>query len=140
MLLQSFSQGSQQKGRDLEERGGGRVASVDREDEERVQQTVIREHMVGRQIDLYVIVRKDHHLSKISLIVNPAKGCLTCSYIHIYMQNKSRPNSRKKYWCKPPTPPVSWDRQSALGGWGRICRNGSHAPRSSNQQSLRRDN
>ena len=47
--------------------------------------------------------------------MNPAKGCLTCSYIHIYMQNKSRPNSRKKYWCKPPTPPVSWDRQSALG-------------------------
>jgi len=31
------------------------------------------------------------------------------------MQNKSRPNSRKKYWCKPPTPAVSWDRQSALG-------------------------
>ena len=93
--LQSFSQGSQQKGRDLEERGGGRVASVDREDEERVQQTVIREHLVGRQFDLDVIVRKDHRLSKISLIVNPAKGCLTCSYIHIYMQNKSRPNSRK---------------------------------------------
>ena len=93
--LQSFSQGSQQKGRDLEERGGGRVASVDREDEERVQQTVIREHLVGRQIDLDVIVRKDHCLSKISLIVNPAKGCLTCSDIHLYMQNKSRPNSRK---------------------------------------------
>ena len=50
-----FSQGSQQKGRDLEERGGGRVASVDREDEERVQQTVIREHLVGRRIDLDVI-------------------------------------------------------------------------------------
>jgi len=56
---------------------------------------VIREHLVGRQVDLEVIVRKGHRLSKISLIVSPAKGCLTCSYIHRYMQNKSRPNSRK---------------------------------------------
>ena len=71
--------------------------------------------------------RKDRRLSKISLIVNPAKGCLTCSYIHIYMQNKSRPNSRKKYWCKSPTPAVSWDRQSALGGErGRV---GAYLPK-----------
>ena len=46
--LQSFSQGSQQKGRDLEEGGGGRVASIDRKYEERVKQTVITEHLVGR--------------------------------------------------------------------------------------------
>ena len=87
--------------------------------------------------------RKGHHLSKISLIVNPAKGCLTCSDIHTYTCKTSRGRIVVKYWCKPPTPLVSWDRQSALGeegGWGRICRNGSHAPRSSNQQSLRRDN
>lgn len=87
--------------------------------------------------------RKGHHLSKISLIVNPAKGCLTCSDIHTYTCKTNRGRIVVKYWCKPPTPLVSWDRQSALGeegGWGRICRNGSHAPRSSNQQSLRRDN
>ena len=87
--------------------------------------------------------RKDRRLSKISLIVNPAKVCLTCSYIHTYTCKTNRGRIVVKYWCKPPTPLVSWDRQSALGeegGWGRICRNGSHAPRSSNQQSLRRDN
>ena len=92
----SFSQGSQQKGRDLEERGGGRVASVDREDEERVQQTVIREHLVGRQFDLGVIVQEGSPIIENQSDREPGKRVFyLLRYIHIYMQNKSRPNSRK---------------------------------------------
>ena len=89
--------------------------------------------------------RKDRRLSKISLIVNPAKGCLTCSYIHIYTCKTNRGRivvkntgvSLPHHLCLG-IGKVRWEKRE--GGWGRICRNGSHAPRSSNQQSLRRDN
>ena len=37
-----------------------------------------------------MIVRKDHQLSKISLIVNPAKGCLTCFDTHTYTCKTNR--------------------------------------------------